>query len=141
MWNIKFEDRLTDWVNLRESVATDSLEVQLNKVNDWWFRAPLSNHYLHLDDIDKWPGPWNLLADNIYCEVARAAGIVYTIFMLNNCNISSCEIISTDQGVLVSINHGQYILNYAPKTLLNNQQSAFRILKIVDSTILQKNIS
>lgn len=141
MWNTKFEDRLTDWVNLRDSIASESLEMQLSKINDWWFRVPLSNHYLHIDDIAQWPTPWDLLADNIYCDVARAAGIVYTILMLNNHDIYSCEIINTDQGVLVSVNQGQYILNYAPRTLLNSQQSTFRTLKIVESTILQKNIS
>lgn len=141
MWTVKFEERLADWANLRESAQQADIEQQLSQINDWWFRAPISNHYLHLDDISKWPSPWDLLSDNIYCEVARAAGIVYTVLMMENNTINTCEIIDTDKGVFVSINNGEYILNYAPKTLLNNQQGLFNITRIIDLTALQKNIS
>ena len=140
MWCQSFDERLAEWAELRVSLQSASIDEQMQSINDWWFQAPISNHYLHLDDISCWPSPWDLLSDNIYCEVARAAGIVYTILMMENENINTCEIVNTTQGVFVSINAGQYILNYAPRTLLNTQQELFKILKTVSTTVLQKHI-
>ena len=89
-----------------------------------------------MDDYEKWPNPWNLLADNIYCDLARALGIVYTMLMLDRKDVGTIQIAETDQGNLVLVDHGKYILNWGGDRLLNIEPTNFTITKSLDSSEL-----
>jgi hypothetical protein len=89
-----------------------------------------------MDDYEKWPDPWSLLADNIYCDLARALGIVYTMLMLDRADIDTIQIAETDQGNLVLVNQGKYILNWGRDRLLNIEPTNFTITKSLDSSEL-----
>jgi len=82
-------------------------------VHDWWQKAPIVSHYLHLSEYKTWPGPWDLLADNNYCELAKAAGIMYTIILLERKEIYSLNLLQTDNYTYVQVltDGGEYILN------------------------------
>jgi hypothetical protein len=95
------------------------LENCLLTVNDWWMRVPTVNRYLHWDDHKQWPSAWELLADNLFCDLARAAGIVYTLQMLDLESTHRIEIAQTDDANLVLVDAGKYILNWCPGQLLN----------------------
>ena len=86
----------------------------MHSINDWWARAPLVNHHLHIADYEDWPLPWDLLADNTFCELAKCLGIVYTILLIDHVEISSLHIIQTDNYYVVSVNNGRFILNDQP---------------------------
>ena len=86
----------------------------------WWFNSPWTSYHLHWDDLTEWPDPWQLLDDNIFCEVARGLGIVYTISMLSRSDITSADLILTEEGNnLVLINSGKYILNWEAAEIVN----------------------
>jgi hypothetical protein len=38
-----------------------------------------------------WPDPWQLLSDDVYCEVARGLGILYTITLLDRADFDVCK--------------------------------------------------
>ena len=105
-------------------------------INDWWFRAPTVNHYLHPQDIPNWPDPWQLLNDNIYCDLARALGIVYTLLDIDHSAIQTVSLGLTENDNLVLVNEGLYILNWAPRTVLNIQSQEFKIKKTISSEVL-----
>jgi hypothetical protein len=97
------------------------LEHALNAINVWWFGAPWRPYYLHWDDQDTWPDPWQLLNDNVYCELARGLGILYTITLLERADIESADLILTESGHnLVQVNDSKYILNWEKDTVVNN---------------------
>jgi len=77
------------------------------------------NHHLHWDDHDSWPNPWDLLADNIWCDVARGLGIVYTILLCDPQSRTELDMLQTENDNLVSVDNGKYILNWAPRQILN----------------------
>ena len=133
MWPNSFEARLQEWADLRAEVIQMPIEPALNTINDWWFRAPMVNRYLHPMDMDNWPNPWELLSDNMFCDLARALGIVYTIISIEHPEIMKTEIAYTENDNLVLVNEGLYILNWAPRTLLNINSTDFKIQRIVDS--------
>jgi hypothetical protein len=114
MWPNTFEDLLLEWNNLRAECLNHSLEDALHLVHDWWARAPLTNHYLHPADYEDWPLPWDLLADNTFCDIAKCLGIVYTLYLLEHPEIKSADIIQTDNYYVVSVNNERYILNDQP---------------------------
>lgn len=134
MWPKTFELRMLEWHALRENSKSVELAQALTDINQWWMHSPWRPYYLHWDDRRTWPTPWELLADNVFCDLARALGIMYTILLLDRSDIKSVEIIQTDQGNLVQVNKGKYILNWSPTSLLNIVSEKLTIEKVLSST-------
>jgi len=128
IWPASFAARLESWNLLRDQCANLPVQSALEHVNLWWFRAPWSAYYLHWDDSDTWPDPWQLLSDNIYCELARGLGILYTITLLDRADLAPAELILTEFGAnLVQATKEKYILNWSSDTVVNTNQA----LKII----------
>jgi hypothetical protein len=120
MWHKDFATRLEAWAELRNEVQSMPLEEALQAVNTWWYQAPWSGYYLHWDDRLKWPDPWQLLSDNIYCDVARGLGILYTITFLAHKDLVSSELVLTeDNRNLVLVNKEIYTLNWDVAIMVN----------------------
>lgn len=119
MWPSIFAERLESWTQLRHRVACFDLEPALMAVNSWWFQTPWCAYHLHWDDRDYWPNPWQLLNENIYCNLARGLGIMYTIAMLDRADLAAATLAECNSDNLVLINDEKYILNWAPDTIVN----------------------
>jgi len=119
MWPLTFEQRLHAWGVLRETVQHAPVEQVLAEVNAWWFNAPWRAYHLHWDDRPNWPDPWQLLSDNIYCDLARGLGILYTITMLDRADLQDAVLAEVDNDNLVLVNKKKYILNWDPEQMLN----------------------
>lgn len=123
MWPKDFADRLAAWGNLRNECQTLDLETALDKINIWWSTTPWRPYYLHWDDLATWPDPWQLLSDDVYCDLARALGILYTISLLDRTDLADAELILTEAGDnLVQVVQGKYILNWKKDLIVNNKQ-------------------
>jgi hypothetical protein len=120
MWHNDFANRLGAWAELRSQVQSMPLEQALQTINTWWYQAPWTGYYLHWDDMLTWPDPWQLLSDNIYCDVARGLGILYTLTLLDHKDLTSIELILTeDNRNLVLINQEKYTLNWDTTIIVN----------------------
>ena len=123
MWPQTFSARLENWNLLRDRCQNLSIESALEEINTWWFGAPWRPYYLHWDDQSNWPDPWQLLNDNVYCDLARALGILYTISMLDRKDMAPTTLILTEAGDnLVQVAKEKYILNWNPDTIVNTFQ-------------------
>ena len=121
MWALTFDRRLRAWYTLRESAQTLPMESALTAINAWWFQCPWQPYYLHWDDQAAWPDPWQLLSNNVYCEVARGLGILYTITLLDREDLTSASLVLTQTGHnLVLADQTKYILNWEADTVVNN---------------------
>ena len=128
IWPKDFADRLTAWTELRAQAHNLELQEALEKINAWWFQIPWKPYYLHWDDQPMWPDPWQLLSDNVYCDLARALGILYTISLLYRADMADAELVLTKEGDnLVQVCQGKYILNWSPDSVVNT----FQEVKIV----------
>jgi hypothetical protein len=129
MWCSTFEQRLAAWNSLRDRVRDQSKSDALTEINSWWQKTPWRAYHLHWDDRQDWPDPWQLLSDNIYCDLARGLGILYTITVLDRDDMQDAELIETEQGNLVQVEGGKYILNWGSDLGLNTrlQQSKHHI--------------
>lgn len=136
MWPKTFDQRLTDWYHLRQTVKTLPLASCLESINSWWFLSPWQPYYLHWDDRQTWPDPWQLLSDNTYCDLARGLGILYTITLLDRPDIKSTELVLTDSGLnLVQVNKTKYILNWSHDTIVNTNQEVKIIKKLTQEQV------
>jgi hypothetical protein len=121
MWPKTFSARLESWNNLRIECQTLDKESVLKSINAWWFCTPWRPYYLHWDDQTAWPDPWQLLSDDIYCEVARGLGILYTITLLERADLAPVDLVLTTSGHnLVLVQKTKYILNWDSNSIVNN---------------------
>jgi hypothetical protein len=120
IWPDSFSARLTSWNQLRQQVQHVPTESALTAINNWWFDTPWRPYYLHWDDQKTWPDPWQLLSDNVYCDVARGLGILYTITLLNRADMLPADLILTESGHnLVLVAKEKYILNWEVNNIVN----------------------
>jgi hypothetical protein len=119
MWPRTFSERLNSWILLRDQNQNNNLETALTNINNWWFKTPWSPYYLHWDDRDKWPDPWELLSDNIFCSLARALGIMYTLAIIERNDLENIVLCETKTDNLVLISQRKYILNWDPGKIVN----------------------
>jgi hypothetical protein len=122
MWPVTFDNRLEAWVDLRSRCQSLDLETSLIAINSWWFNAPWQPYYLHWDDQADWPDPWQLLSDNVYCDLARGLGILYTISLLDRADMVDAELVLAEDGAnLVRVAKEKYILNWNKDSIVNNE--------------------
>ena len=127
MWFEDFADRLESWADLRTSANELPLEQALELVNNWWQKTPWQPYYLHWDDQPLWPDPWQLLSDNVYCDLARGLGILYTVSMLDHKDLVSFELVLTeDERNLVLVNKEKYTLNWSNGVVVNTPPSKIK---------------
>ena len=119
MWPATFSKRLTAWNQLRNQVADLPVEQALTAINSWWFGAPWTPYHLHWDDREDWPDPWQLLEDNVYCSLARALGIAYTIALIDRKDMQDAELTEFDSDNLVLVCDRKYILNWDSAEIVN----------------------
>ena len=124
MWPQTFAARLESWTALRTLAQDQDLETALAAINAWWSNSPWKAYYLHWDDYAHWPDPWQLLSDNIYCDVAKALGILYTISLLDRADMADATLVLTeDHRNLVLVSKTKYILNWNSDSVVNTNQA------------------
>ena len=124
IWPTTFSSRLENWNLLRDRCQTLPIESALEEINIWWFNTPWRPYYLHWDDQETWPDPWQLLSDDVYCDLARALGILYTITLLDRADMTPTDLVLTEEGDnLVLVAKEKYILNWNPDSIVNTFQA------------------
>lgn len=90
MFDQKFEDRMSAWRDFRQSLSTSTDPIQ--DVIDFYNQAPTVSINADPYTADTWPGPWELLEENIYCEYCKLLGICYTLQLTEHFNQNPFEI-------------------------------------------------
>ena len=137
MWVHDYQQRLAAWVALRDRLGPQPLAQCLAAINQWWFAAPWQPYGLHWDDRDQWPDPWQLLADRVFCDVARGLGILYTVLLLERDDCADAQLVRAEQGNLVLIEQGKYVLNWRPDTIVNISSQAPSIQTVLEPAVLK----
>jgi hypothetical protein len=117
MWELNAQERLQTWRRLRQSYDQLDFEQSLLETTRIWSYAPYVNHYLDYQEPQTWPDPWNLLAENYYCDLAKTLGMLYTLYLSRHGPEHSYAVKIAVQPEnkeiynLVWIDQGKYILN------------------------------
>ena len=135
-WNLRVNDRLAQWKDFRHTLSDLSLPKAIDELNTMWSSAPFVTYYLDPNNPTNWPDPWTLLAENYYCDVAKALGIMYTIYFTSH-KATPIEFRmyydykEKSRYNLVWIDGGKYILNYYPFEIVNTKQIEERKLDLL----------
>ena len=143
MWQSHSEKRLVAWADLRNSCKENpSLDEVITTIHDWWQQAPMVLHYLHCDLVDDWPDPWDLIAENTYCSLAKCLGMCYTIRMLGRQDVDDVCILEIDNNdYIVQVNKGLYCLNWNIDKVVNMKQlENIEITRNIDSAVFAHKI-
>ena len=142
VFQLSYEARLKSWYDLRKSLENSDIETVCLSIDKWWQYAPLINHHLHPEDIDNWPGPWELLVENNYCQLSRGLGMVYTLQLVGIKSIDFSIAIddNSEECALVMVDNAKYILNYYPNTVISNSLQDFKLGNPVNMDKINKKI-
>ena len=142
VFQLNYESRLKSWYDLRKSLENNDIATVCLAIDKWWQYAPLLNHHLHPDDIDSWPGPWELLVENNYCQIARGLGMVYTLQLVGIKEVDFSLAIddNNEECALVMVDNAKYILNYYPNTVISNSLKDFKLGNPMSMDIINKKI-
>lgn len=142
VFQLNYENRLKSWYDLRQSLYNTDIKTSCIEIDNWWQRAPLVNHYLHTSDIDNWPGPWELLVENNYCQIARGLGMVYTLQLVGIKDVDFClaKDDNNEECVLVMVDNAKYICNYYPNTVISNSLKDFMAIRHIDMNKINKKL-
>lgn len=141
IWTMSPHERLRWWSNFREELNQLTLEEAVTKTNHLWSYAPYVSYYLHYDFVSNFPNPWELLYDNHYCDLAKALGIIYTLYLTEHKPemILSIFLDISTQIVynLVIVESGKYVCNMqhdqvVNKSHLDNELKLVKQIEIAD---------
>jgi len=128
MWNLLPDERLRCWQDFRKSISQKSFNEAVQDTQHLWSYAPYVAHYLYTDNIGEWPGPWELIYENYYCDLAKALGIVYTLYLSSHQPDLEIRVYNDTETKehynLVFVEQGKYVLNYIHDEVVNTTQIA-----------------
>lgn len=116
MFNHSVDQRLTDWINCRNTI--DQIDEPLQYVWDFWHRAPFIPFNKNIDPFyqKSWPGPWEIIAENKYDDFTRALMIAWTLKLTKKFAESKIEI----RTLVDSSNEREYNLVYVDNNWVIN---------------------
>ncbi len=142
VFQLNYDARLRSWYELRLKINELDIREKCFLIDEFWQQVPLVNYHLHVLDTKIWPDPWELLAENTYCTIAKALGMCYTLLLVGVNDIKMVE--ATDMHgedvVLVLVDSAKYVLNYWPNTVVNNCSKDFTIKRQVDISHIQQKL-
>jgi hypothetical protein len=85
-----FENRIAAWLAFRQELENHSEPLQ--RVIDFWNKAPISSRTCDPFDQSTWLKPWDLIEDNHFCEFSKILAIYYTLVLTDRFKDSYFEI-------------------------------------------------
>ena len=131
LFDIHGNERLLEWKKFRDHLETSNTPFEDLAV--LWSQAPFVNRYLNPFNYKSWPGPWKLLIDGQFDDLAISLGMLYTIQLTERFKNSKFEIRQTfDQSPKsFLIIDDSVVLNWEYRTVtsLNNLgNTEFRVI-------------
>ena len=128
MWSLRSEDRLKVWKEFRKVIGSLPFDDAVQQTVHLWSFAPFVNHYLDHSMPADWPTPWELVSDNTYDDLAKAVGMLYTLYLSDHGRNHTFKIlkVKASSGLetynLVSIDDEKYILNFTFDEVISKEQ-------------------
>ena len=124
-------DRLRLWQDFRHRISNLTLDQAVTATEHLWSYAPYQKYYLTLDEVKNWPGPWELIFENYYCNLAICLGMLYTLYLSDHKPQLEIRVyidpISMAQYNLLFVDQGKYVLNMEHDTVVNKTQVDSRL--------------
>jgi hypothetical protein len=142
VFQLNYDARLISWCDLRKSIENADVATKCVEIDKWWQHAPLVSHYLHPNDKQSWPNPWEMLVDNQYCSITRGLGMIYTLLLSGIDDVDFCMAIddNSEEVAIVVVDSAKYVLNYWPNSVLSNNLQDFKVVQKIDITDIKTKL-
>lgn len=90
MYNSKYENRLVEWRQLRDSI--EESEDPLRLCLEFWNNIPEERLAADPYDQSTWPTPWEMIEENNFCSFVKILAICYTLQLTERFSHESFEI-------------------------------------------------
>lgn len=127
MFKLSTSERFSHWKSFRKSIDGIPTILAIQKTIDFWKPCPFIPFYLDCSRPETWPDPWQLIAENYYCDLAKLLGIVYTLHLTSHKDTLLPEIsIYYDYKTrytyhIAQLCHEKYVINLVDDEILNKQ--------------------
>jgi hypothetical protein len=125
MKNLNSSDRLRTWKNFRKEIGTLPFDDAVKQTVHYWSYTPIVKCHIDYSNAESFPDPWVLVLQDGFDDLARALGMLYTLFLSDHGTEHSfkLQIVQSSCGLeihyLVVIDDGKYTLNYEFNSVLN----------------------
>jgi hypothetical protein len=134
MFGKHYEARLLEWQAFRNETLSNSSDV-ITDVIELYQKAPKVS--IHTDPYSQqtWPGPWELILENKYCDFCKILGICYTLQLTESFKDSNFEIyIGIDRK-----NHESYYLLSVNNNVIGFNDNYIHISSLPTSIAIERN--
>ena len=141
MFNLPTQERLLAWQQFRQHLDTLSFEQCVYETNNFWNTAPISNQYYCQTLSEKWPMSWQLIIDNVYDDIGKGLGMLYTIYYtIHNCELEFvCGTHKSNDYNIVLINNGKYTLNWDLEVHVNTPTQTKAAKRFAAKELIKRN--
>jgi hypothetical protein len=124
MFEKPYVDRLREWSTFRSALETSAAPIQ--DAADFYSHAPLVSISCDPYADKSWPGPWELVYENIYCEFSIILGMCYTLQLTKRFSESVFDIhICADRAqskIVYLLYVDDLVIGYQPDHAVNKKQ-------------------
>ena len=134
MFGKHYEARLLEWQAFQNETLSNSSDV-ITDVIELYQKAPKVS--IHTDPYSQqtWPGPWELILENKYCDFCKILGICYTLQLTESFKDSNFEIyIGIDRK-----NHESYYLLSVNNNVIGFNDNYIHISSLPTSIAIERN--
>ena len=134
MFGKHYEARLLEWQAFRNETLSNSSDV-ITDVIELYQKAPKVS--IHTDPYSQqtWPGPWELILENKYCDFCKILGICYTLQLTESFKDNNFEIyIGIDRK-----NHESYYLLSVNNNVIGFNDNYIHISSLPTSIAIERN--
>jgi len=141
MWANNYEDLLFEWQDLRKTSQALPVQDAFHCINDWWQQAPTIPHYIHFNDYETWPNPWEILADNNYCESTKILGIMYTVILMDLPEDTTFKMLKDENNTYLEVKLGTEKYTFANEIgIINSKFKESEILYQIDCNYFKNKL-
>lgn len=111
------EERLKYWKDFRENLTEYSEKEQLEKVNEFWNKAPLTNIAYDISNPESWGTPWEMIHLGEWCRYSIAIGMEFTLRLsgwnADRLNLVFAHDLEKEDTIFVLDVDKKFLLNYS----------------------------
>ena len=135
MFNLGYDDRLSKWREFRETLNNSTNPIK--DVVRFYRLAPTVSIHTDPYNVKSWPGPWELLHENQYCNFCKVLGMCYTLQLTESFNGKTFEIII---GRDIENDTKLYLLSI-DKEVIGLDDNYVHVDQLPESIIIERNYS
>jgi hypothetical protein len=111
------DEQVARWKALREEIAAMPETDALQRVADYWAKAPLMKMAYDPEDCSEWPSPWEMIHNGDYCPYSVAIIMEATLRLAgwepSRMRLATIRDYDISDQMMILIIDGKVVLNYS----------------------------